>query len=138
MIFLCVRQYLNLASHRLNRNMFDEKRKLTSIVYLSTLCTSITVCFIPIPTGPKIGLLVIRKYTQKTIEGRTHQFWYHFFHHLMRLYSFHSFSMLKFSWCKCVPVFGTPCPTFRMDGPPRKECYVVLLPWKSSVIGTRC
>mmetsp|Transcript_3858 Transcript_3858/g.7649 ORF Transcript_3858/g.7649 Transcript_3858/m.7649 type:complete len:236 (+) Transcript_3858:69-776(+) len=41
------------------KNMFDEKRKLTSIVYLSTLCTSITVCFIPIPTGPKIGLLVI-------------------------------------------------------------------------------
>ncbi|KAL7461431.1 hypothetical protein ACHAXS_001850, partial [Conticribra weissflogii] len=41
------------------KNMFDEKRKLTSIVYLSTLCTSIAVCFIPIPTGPKIGLLVL-------------------------------------------------------------------------------
>ncbi|KAL7482699.1 hypothetical protein ACHAWX_000169, partial [Stephanocyclus meneghinianus] len=39
--------------------MFDDKRKLTSIVYLTSLGTSITVCFIPMPTGAKIGVLVL-------------------------------------------------------------------------------
>ncbi|KAL7507364.1 hypothetical protein ACHAXN_004554 [Cyclotella atomus] len=39
--------------------MFDEKRKMTSIVYLTSLGTSITVCFIPMPTGAKIGILVL-------------------------------------------------------------------------------
>lgn len=41
------------------KSMFDEKRRATSITYLVSLCTSIIVCFIPIPTGPKIGLLVL-------------------------------------------------------------------------------
>jgi hypothetical protein len=43
------------------RYMFDEKRKMTSIVYLTSLGTSITVCFIPMPTGAKIGILVLCK-----------------------------------------------------------------------------
>lgn len=41
------------------KSMFDEKRRTTSITYLISLGTSIIVCFIPIPTGPKIGLLVL-------------------------------------------------------------------------------
>ena len=41
------------------KSMFDEKRRETSITYLATLGTSIVVCFIPIPTGPKIGILVL-------------------------------------------------------------------------------
>ena len=41
------------------KSMFDEKRRATSITYLVSLGTSIIVCFIPIPTGPKIGLLVL-------------------------------------------------------------------------------
>ncbi|KAL9180021.1 hypothetical protein ACHAXT_007991 [Thalassiosira profunda] len=41
------------------KSMFDEKRRTTSITYLATLATSIAVCFIPMPTGPKIGLLVL-------------------------------------------------------------------------------
>eukprot|EP00956_Cyclotella_meneghiniana_P027939 scaffold64050_cov37-Cyclotella_meneghiniana.AAC.4 len=32
---------------------------MTSIVYLSSLGTSITVCFIPMPVGAKIGILVL-------------------------------------------------------------------------------
>lgn len=45
-----------------HRYMFDDKRKLTSIVYLTSLGTSITVCFIPMPTGAKIGVLVLREW----------------------------------------------------------------------------
>jgi hypothetical protein len=41
--------------------MFDEKRKMTSIVYLTSLGTSIIVCFIPMPAGAKIGILVLCK-----------------------------------------------------------------------------
>lgn len=41
------------------RYMFDDKRKMTSIVYLSSLGTSITVCFIPMSAGAKIGILVL-------------------------------------------------------------------------------
>ena len=41
------------------KNMFDEKRQTTSIIYLVSLSCSIAVCFIPMPTGPKIGLLVL-------------------------------------------------------------------------------
>ena len=43
------------------KSMFDEKRRVTSITYLVTLACSIAVCFIPIPTGPKIGVLVLCK-----------------------------------------------------------------------------
>eukprot|EP01082_Thalassiosira_pseudonana_P014827 g13350.t1 g13350 contig8:463029-464073(-) len=39
--------------------MFDDKRKMTSMVYLISLGTSIAVCFIPFKTGPKIGILVL-------------------------------------------------------------------------------
>mmetsp|Transcript_26862 Transcript_26862/g.45785 ORF Transcript_26862/g.45785 Transcript_26862/m.45785 type:complete len:242 (-) Transcript_26862:900-1625(-) len=41
------------------KSMFDEKRQITSITYLVTLTCSIMVCFLPMPTGPKIGLLVL-------------------------------------------------------------------------------
>jgi len=41
------------------QNMFDEKRKITSVTYLVALTCSIAVCFVPMPTGPKIGLLVL-------------------------------------------------------------------------------
>ena len=43
------------------KSMFDEKRRVTSITYLVTLACSIVVCFVPIPTGPKIGVLVLCK-----------------------------------------------------------------------------
>ena len=45
------------------KNMFDEKRQTTSIIYLVSLSCSIAVCFIPMPTGPKIGLLVLCEYS---------------------------------------------------------------------------
>ena len=41
------------------KSMFDEKRRTTSIVYLSTLSTSIVVCFIPLPALVKMGVLVL-------------------------------------------------------------------------------
>ena len=41
------------------KNMFDEKRQTTSIIYLSTLGTSIVVCFLPVPALPKMGVLVM-------------------------------------------------------------------------------
>jgi len=41
------------------KNMFDEKRRTTSIIYLSTLSTSILVCFIPLPAAAKMGVLVL-------------------------------------------------------------------------------
>ena len=41
------------------KSMFDEKRKMTSICYMVSLGSSIVVCFLPIPTGPRIGLLVL-------------------------------------------------------------------------------
>jgi hypothetical protein len=51
------------------RLMFDEKRRTTSIVYLVALSSSITVCFVPFPTGLKIGLLVSREYRRGTRGG---------------------------------------------------------------------
>ncbi|KAL3807623.1 hypothetical protein ACHAXA_005253 [Cyclostephanos tholiformis] len=44
------------------RLMFDERRRTTSISYLAALAASITVCFLPLPTGPRIALLVSREY----------------------------------------------------------------------------
>ena len=44
------------------KSMFDEKRQITSITYLVSLACSIAVCFISMPTGPKIGLLVLCEY----------------------------------------------------------------------------
>mmetsp|Transcript_9026 Transcript_9026/g.20991 ORF Transcript_9026/g.20991 Transcript_9026/m.20991 type:complete len:250 (-) Transcript_9026:74-823(-) len=41
------------------KSMFDDKRKMTSICYMISLGSSIVVCFLPIPTGPRIGLLVL-------------------------------------------------------------------------------
>ncbi len=41
------------------KNMFDEKRRTTSIIYLSTLSSSIVVCFIPLPAAAKMGVLVL-------------------------------------------------------------------------------
>mmetsp|Transcript_19383 Transcript_19383/g.23092 ORF Transcript_19383/g.23092 Transcript_19383/m.23092 type:complete len:186 (+) Transcript_19383:108-665(+) len=41
------------------KNMFDEKRKVTTIVYLSALFTSIVICFINFAKGPKLTLLVL-------------------------------------------------------------------------------
>ena len=41
------------------KRMFDDTRKITTIVYLSALCLSIIVCFIPFDAGVKLGILVI-------------------------------------------------------------------------------
>lgn len=41
------------------KNMFDKKRKIATIVYLSTLATSIIICFIPFNQRSKLGILVI-------------------------------------------------------------------------------
>jgi len=48
--------------------MFDEKRRTTSICYLVTLGCSIVLCFLPLPTGPKIGLLVLLLLVQSKFE----------------------------------------------------------------------
>ena len=41
------------------KNMFDEKRKMVTIVYLSTLLLSIVVCFIPFNKDAKLIVLVL-------------------------------------------------------------------------------
>lgn len=41
------------------KNMFDDTRKTTTIVYLSCLCLSITLCFIPINGDIKLPILVL-------------------------------------------------------------------------------
>jgi ABC-type sugar transport system permease subunit len=46
------------------RNMFDEKRKLTSLTYLSCLVGTLVVVFIPLPTGLRLGLLLLLLVTQ--------------------------------------------------------------------------
>jgi len=53
------------------KSMFDEKRRETSIVYLSTLGTSIVVCFIPLPALVKMGVLVLLLLVQMCAS-----FWY--------------------------------------------------------------
>jgi len=53
------------------RLMFDEKRRTTSVAYLSALASSIAVCLVPLPTGLRIGLLVSREY-----RGGLHSFYY--------------------------------------------------------------
>jgi len=58
LLSLCSSGFLS-GPKRQMQYMFDDKRKMTSIVYLSSLGTSITVCFIPMPVGAKIGILVL-------------------------------------------------------------------------------
>ena len=48
-----------LSSSSSHRNMFDKKRKVTTIVYLSTLLLSIIVCFIPFDSSVKLSILVV-------------------------------------------------------------------------------
>lgn len=51
------------------RLMFDERRRTTSISYLAALAASIIVCFLPLPTGARIGLLVSRECIVHTPRG---------------------------------------------------------------------
>ena len=39
--------------------MFDKKRKVVTIVFLSTLLASIVICFIPINKDVKLAILVL-------------------------------------------------------------------------------
>mmetsp|Transcript_286 Transcript_286/g.407 ORF Transcript_286/g.407 Transcript_286/m.407 type:complete len:89 (+) Transcript_286:111-377(+) len=41
------------------KNMFDKKRKVVTIVYLSTLFTSIVICFITFNQDIKLAVLVL-------------------------------------------------------------------------------
>jgi hypothetical protein len=41
--------------------MFDERRREASVTYLLSLLCSIGICFVPMKTGLKIGLLVLRE-----------------------------------------------------------------------------
>jgi hypothetical protein len=41
--------------------MFDERRREASVAYLLSLLCSIGICFVPMKTGLKIGLLVLRE-----------------------------------------------------------------------------
>jgi hypothetical protein len=68
---------LKLNNLCIYRYMFDEKRKMTSIVYLTSLGTSITVCFIPMPAGAKIGILVLCEWTFLSRECMTKQLLIH-------------------------------------------------------------
>ena len=43
------------------RLMFDERRREASLAYLISLLCSIGICFVPMKTGLKIGLLVLRE-----------------------------------------------------------------------------
>lgn len=44
------------------RLMFDERRREASLAYLISLLCSIGICFVPMKTGLKIGLLVLREF----------------------------------------------------------------------------
>ena len=46
------------------RNMFDERRRLTSLTYLSCLVGTLVVVFIPCPTGLRLGTLLLLLITQ--------------------------------------------------------------------------
>ncbi len=46
------------------QRMFDDKRKITTIVYLSTLAASIIICLIPFDATAKLIILVILLMTQ--------------------------------------------------------------------------
>ena len=41
------------------KKMFDKKRKVVTIVYLSTLCLSIIICFITFNKSIKLAVLVL-------------------------------------------------------------------------------
>jgi len=44
--------------------MFDERRREASVAYLLSLACSIGICFVPMKTGLKIGLLVLREFVE--------------------------------------------------------------------------
>mmetsp|Transcript_30073 Transcript_30073/g.46010 ORF Transcript_30073/g.46010 Transcript_30073/m.46010 type:complete len:185 (-) Transcript_30073:192-746(-) len=46
------------------KNMFDDKRKTTTIVYLSTLLLSIIVAFIPFESSIKLSILLLLLFVQ--------------------------------------------------------------------------
>jgi Got1/Sft2-like family len=46
------------------KNMFDEKRRQTSITYLSCLALTLVLIFIPMPAGLKLFLLLCSTLTQ--------------------------------------------------------------------------
>jgi Got1/Sft2-like family len=47
-----------------SRNMFDEKRRQTSIIYLSCLVATLVVIFLPLPSAIKLILLLLLMLTQ--------------------------------------------------------------------------
>jgi hypothetical protein len=51
-------------SHAKRRNMFDDTRRQTSIVYLSCLGSTLLVIFLPLPSLMKLFLLLILMVTQ--------------------------------------------------------------------------
>lgn len=46
------------------QRMFDDTRKITTIIYLSSLLASIIVCFLPLPSNLKLIILVLLLLTQ--------------------------------------------------------------------------
>lgn len=50
--------------------MFDERRREASLAYLTSLICSIVICFIPMKTGLKIGLLVLCEFVVIVIHRR--------------------------------------------------------------------
>lgn len=120
--------YRLLCCPKLDRRyMFDDKRKMTSMVYLISLGTSIAVCFIPFKTGPKIGILVLCKF-KCTLLGMCWS--------TITLCSALTSMIivyvctLKCYWCKCVQVSGTLSLIFHMDEQRQYECWRERLRWK--------
>lgn len=62
-ISLLASMFLCGPSRQLKR-MFDDTRKVTTIIYLSALVLSIIICFIPFNASAKLGILVILIITQ--------------------------------------------------------------------------
>jgi hypothetical protein len=56
--------YVPYATKHNNRNMFDEKRRLTSIVYLSCLGSTMVIVFLPLPGAIKLITLLLLTLTQ--------------------------------------------------------------------------
>mmetsp|Transcript_8519 Transcript_8519/g.10774 ORF Transcript_8519/g.10774 Transcript_8519/m.10774 type:complete len:188 (+) Transcript_8519:157-720(+) len=62
-VSLCSSMFL-CGPKRQFKRMFDDTRKIITIVYLSTLLLSIIICFIPFNSTAKLAILVILLITQ--------------------------------------------------------------------------
>jgi uncharacterized membrane protein len=59
-----VQYFSTLIPFIVYRSMFDEKRRITSTVYLSCLCSTLVIVFLPLPGSLKLITLLLLTVTQ--------------------------------------------------------------------------